>query len=371
LSIEKNAVEACRDGFDFSARLLTWQQAHGRHNLPWQQGIVPYKVWVSEIMLQQTQVATVLAYFERFMVRFPNVQALAAANVNEVLGLWSGLGYYTRAKNLHRSAQLVVENHGGHFPKTAVELARLPGIGASTAAAIASICFNEKISILDGNARRLLARHHGFDGDLSKAAGSKQLQALANMKVPAQADQMPRYTQALMDVGALVCTHKQPNCLACPVRSDCCAREQNRVAELPLKRKKIKRMTVNLYFLLAYRASEEAYEDSLNPQSTEIEVFLSQRPTDGIWPQLLCPRSFASEHEVLQYLTLKNFSAIQKGGCFKHALTHRDLIIHPYWVNHTNADLSADGDGRWYKRDQWSQLALPTAVKKILNADQR
>ncbi|HSV44995.1 MAG TPA: A/G-specific adenine glycosylase, partial [Ramlibacter sp.] len=189
----------------FSARLVRWQQAHGRHGLPWQGTRDPYRVWLSEIMLQQTQVSAVLGYYDRFLERFPGVASLAAAPLDAVLGLWSGLGYYSRARNLHRCAQLVVSQHGGSFPAEAVQLQALPGIGRSTAAAIAAFCFGERVSILDGNVRRVLTRLLAFESDLAQAASERVLLAQAQALVPRQAARMPAYTQGLMDLGATVC----------------------------------------------------------------------------------------------------------------------------------------------------------------------
>jgi len=192
---------------DLASRLVRWQATHGRHDLPWQNTRDPYRVWLSEIMLQQTQVATVKAYFERFMQRFPDVQALAGAHLDEVLALWSGLGYYSRARNLHACALAVARDHGGRFPPTAELLQTLPGIGRSTAAAVAAICFGERVAILDGNVKRVLTRALGFDGDLAQAAQERALWQQAQAVLPTRDLQtnMPRYTQAVMDLGASLC----------------------------------------------------------------------------------------------------------------------------------------------------------------------
>ena len=196
----------------FAMRLVHWQRQHGRHDLPWQHTRDPYRVWLSEIMLQQTQVVTVIDYFNRFLHRFPTVRDLAAATEDEVLGLWSGLGYYSRARYLHRAAQQVVAQHGGVFPQQAALLETLPGIGRSTAAAIASVCFGERVAILDGNVKRVLTRHLGFDADLAQARAVTTLWERAQDRLPARAQDMPIYTQAVMDLGATVCTPRQPRC---------------------------------------------------------------------------------------------------------------------------------------------------------------
>ncbi|MGA8009466.1 MAG: A/G-specific adenine glycosylase, partial [Thiomonas sp.] len=203
----------------FSARLVQWQRQHGRHDLPWKVRD-PYRVWLSEIMLQQTQVAVVTDYFARFTARFPTVQALAAAPQDAVLAAWSGLGYYQRARNLHHCAQIVVETHGGAFPQTAEMLATLPGVGPSTAAAIAAFCFDERAAILDGNVQRVLCRSHGIDDPVPTTATTRKLWALARLLLP-EAKDIAAYTQALMDLGATVCKPRQPLCMQCPFQTDC------------------------------------------------------------------------------------------------------------------------------------------------------
>ena len=210
----------------FAQCVIDWQRTHGRHGLPWQNTRDPYRVCLSEIMLQQTQVATVLGYYARFLERFPDVAALAAAPQDEVLALWSGLGYYSRARNLHRCAQAVVQAHGGAFPRSSEALQTLPGIGRSTAAAIAAFCFGERVAILDGNVKRVLTRVLGFGGDLAEAAQEKALWAEATRLLPEQG--IARYTQGLMDLGATLCAARSPQCLLCPVQADCVAAQSVR-----------------------------------------------------------------------------------------------------------------------------------------------
>lgn len=228
------------DSISFASRLLDWQAEHGRSGLPWQNTQDPYRVWLSEIMLQQTQVSTVKAYYAKFLERCPTVAHLAAADHDEVMALWAGLGYYTRARNLHACAKAVVALHGGHFPSMAEQLQTLPGIGRSTAAAIASFCFGERVAILDGNVKRVLVRVFAFEHDIALAKNDKLLWQMATDLLPTKnlSVQMPRYTQAIMDLGATVCTPKQPDCVACPMQSFCQAKAQSRVHELPLKVKK-------------------------------------------------------------------------------------------------------------------------------------
>jgi A/G-specific adenine glycosylase len=368
----------------FADRLLAWQEAHGRHHLPWQSNADPYRVWLSEIMLQQTQVASVLDYFARFTQKFPTLQDLAQAPLSDVLGLWSGLGYYTRARNLHKAAQMVQGEFGGQFPPSSAELVKLPGIGPSTAAAIASICFHERVSILDGNAKRLLARHLGFSEDLSQNAAQKRLQTLANAQVPKLAQDMPRYTQSLMDVGAMLCTQRKPKCEACPVSTDCQARLTDRVEALPIKTRKVKRSQLRMHFLLRYTAGLAAGPNIPHDNGgTGIEaVYLEQRPAKGIWAQLLCPPCFDTEDALRSGLTPQEQQRLQTMNSFQHVLTHKDLIIQAHWLrdekasisstnstnsaNSTHRSNSPPNQGQWYAINQSKELALPVPVRKLL-----
>jgi A/G-specific adenine glycosylase len=225
----------------FSRCMVDWQRQHGRQSLPWQNTQDPYRVWLSEIMLQQTQVTTVLDYFPRFLGRFADVAALAAAQQDDVLALWSGLGYYSRARNLHKCAQEVMGRFGGVFPQRAEDLQTLPGIGRSTAAAIAAFCFQERSAILDGNVKRVLTRVLGYGQDLAVAKNERALWSLAQDLLPEQASDMPRYTQALMDLGATVCLPRKVQCDVCPVSDLCRARGQGEPLAYPVKTRKIKR----------------------------------------------------------------------------------------------------------------------------------
>ena len=211
-----------------ATQVVQWQAVHGRNYLPWQQTRDPYRVWLSEIMLQQTQVTTVLGYYERFLQAFPDVASLAAAPEDDVMALWSGLGYYSRARNLHKCAKAVMAEHGGAFPRSAEVLATLPGIGRSTAAAIASFCFGERAAILDANVKRVLTRVLAFGEDLSSSRNEKVLWAMAEDLLPTHDLQhsMPRYTQGLMDLGATICLPRNPSCLVCPLQADCRAAQR-------------------------------------------------------------------------------------------------------------------------------------------------
>lgn len=227
----------------FAQRVITWQREHGRHTLPWQNTHDPYRIWLSEIMLQQTQVATVIPYYERFLTRFPDVASLAAAPEAEIMEMWAGLGYYTRARNLHRCAQLVMSDWGGRFPGSARDIETLPGIGRSTAAAVAAFAYGERSPILDGNVRRVFARHFGIEGDPASRAVQDRLWLRAEAELPAQdpvrereAEDMRAYTQGLMDLGATLCTRGVPDCGRCPVRGTCVALREARQHELPTPR---------------------------------------------------------------------------------------------------------------------------------------
>ena len=231
--------------------VVDWQARYGRHDLPWQNTQDPYRVWLSEIMLQQTQVVTVLDYFTRFIVRFPDVATLAQASLDDVLALWSGLGYYSRARNMHRCAQQVMIQHAGVFPQTAQLLQSLPGIGPSTAAAIASLCFQERVAILDGNVKRVLTRFLGFGADLAHQANERLLWQQAAKLLPNddRPHHMPGYTQGMMDLGATLCTSKKPACGRCPLQSACVANAGGNPQDFPVKTRRLKRSAQSLWLL--------------------------------------------------------------------------------------------------------------------------
>jgi A/G-specific adenine glycosylase len=334
----------------FAGRVVDWQRSHGRHALPWQQTRDPYRVWLSEIMLQQTQVATVLGYYERFLARFPDVRSLAAAPEDDVLGSWSGLGYYSRARNLHRCAQQVVEVHGGEFPRDAATLATLPGIGRSTAAAIAAFCFGERAAILDGNVKRVLARVLGFDGDLASAANERTLWKLAEDLLPHDdlAKAMPSYTQGLMDLGATLCLPRNPSCLLCPVHESCVAFRDARQDELPVRTRKLKRSSQTLWLLEA-RTGDDA-------------VWLQKRPRSGIWAGLYCLPVFESFDALA---SAAQDSPLEEEPPFVHVLTHKDLHLHPVRASFSGERPIGD-DGAWFAPRDWPRLGLPAPVRKLL-----
>jgi A/G-specific adenine glycosylase len=337
----------------FGRTIAAWQLEHGRRSLPWQNTRDPYRVWLSEIMLQQTQVSTVLDYFARFLARFPNVQALAVGESDEVLALWSGLGYYSRARNLHACAQRVVGEHGGIFPTSAAQLQTLPGIGPSTAAAIASICFFERVAILDGNVKRVLTRVLAFSGDLAKASAERELWRHAQALVPAT-ELMPAYTQGVMDLGASLCSPRQPKCNACPVQSLCRAHLAGNPGSYPVKTRKIKRSAQGLWLLWA--------------QSSDGQVWLERRASPGIWGGLYCMPVFASEDELREALPAKLARRAIAEPSFLHVLTHKDLYLSPVRVTGDAAKNQAPlpGEGAWFSASDWPKLGLPAPIRKLL-----
>lgn len=344
----------------FATRLIDWQRREGRHGLPWQGTRDPYRVWLSEVMLQQTQVSTVLDYYPRFLARFPDVQALAQAEQGEVLALWSGLGYYSRARNLHRCAQAVVAEHGGAFPQTWALLQTLPGIGASTAAAIAAFCFGERVSIVDGNVRRVLSRLLAFEGDLAKTPAQRALWDLAQTLVPEpgafQAEDMQAYTQGLMDLGATLCTRSRPACARCPVQPLCQAHASDRVANFPIKTKTLKRRSESWWLLCGFDPSDGGH------------VWLEQRPQTGIWAGLHCPPVFANEDQLQAALVGLALEAIDHRPAFPHALTHRELSLHPTVVRGSRLAWAVQGSpGRWLPLSDLGAVGLPKPIRVWLD----
>ena len=347
----------------FANEIVHWQQSHGRNSLPWQNTHDPYRVWLSEIMLQQTQVATVLAYYGRFVQRFPRVSDLAAASDDEVMSLWGGLGYYSRARNLHRCAQDVMALHKGQFPGSAEQLQTLPGIGRSTAAAIASFCFGERVAILDGNVKRVLTRVLGFAGDLAQGAQERALWSLATDLLPHDdlPQAMPRYTQGLMDLGATICTGRQPKCLLCPVQALCHGRAQGNPEKYPVKTRKLKRSAQSISLLWAQR-----------PDGS---VWLEKRPATGIWSGLYCLPVFESDDAFKSLLPESLQGRIEALPAFVHVLTHKDLHLSP-WIAGFEADqplpdamVCEARPAAWFSPEAWPALGLPAPIRKLLARD--
>ena len=346
----------------FAHAVVVWQKSHGRNSLPWQNTRDPYRVWLSEIMLQQTQVTTVFNYYTKFLERFPTVAELAAAQPDDVLALWSGLGYYSRARNLHRCAQNVVALHGGQFPQSAQLLQTLPGIGPSTAAAIASFCFSERVAILDGNVKRVLTRVMAFSEDLASGKNEKKLLAIANSLLPEKdlTNSMPRYTQGVMDLGATICTSRKPQCLICPVRGICQGFAHGEPEKYPVKTKKLKRSVEHLNLLWA--------------QKPDASVWLERRPASGIWGGLYCFPVFANEEALMAFLPGRTRSRIQHLATFKHVLTHMDMhlsvSITKFSVHQIMPPSHASLSGRWVLPNEWKVMGLPAPIRKLLENQQ-
>ena len=340
----------------FAQRLLDWFAVHGRHTLPWQTDATPYRVWVSEVMLQQTQVATVIPYYERFMARFPDVRSLASAPLDEVLHLWTGLGYYARARNLRACAQVLVERNGGEFPKELDAVMELPGIGRSTAGAILAISRGQRHPILDGNVKRVMARVFGVAGDPASKAVLSALWTHSDDCTPLH--QVAEYTQAVMDLGATVCTRSRPACTVCPLNEGCVAAREGRQVELPGKRRKRVRPAREATLLIAQTDGKGGSA-----------VFLERRPPSGLWGGLWSAPQFNSSQDALEWCR-KEFGDIAQSRMLApidHAFTHFDLRLRPLQVFCTPSGKVDEGDDRlWYQLDAPPRIGLPQPVAQLL-----
>ncbi len=343
----------------FSSRLLAWFDAHGRHDLPWQHPRSAYRVWLSEIMLQQTQVQTVIGYFERFVAALPDLPTLANATSDEVMALWSGLGYYARARNLHATAKECMARHGGELPADFDELIALPGIGRSTAGAILAQAYGLPFAILDGNVKRVLSRWRGIEGWPGGSAVERELWQLADSLLPGE--RLPDYTQALMDLGATVCTRTAPACLVCPINEDCIARRDDRTAELPTPRpgKAIPRRECTM--LLAF--------------DEQGRVLLQKRDGPGVWNGLWslpeAPDADALDTFIQRHL--RTAGAVQALPAFEHVFSHYRLGIQPRRLDRVEPRLYVADNGpelRWAAPTEWPDIGLPAPVRKLL-ASQR
>lgn len=339
----------------FAARVLAWFHQHGRKDLPWQQDPSPYRVWVSEIMLQQTRVETVLFYFERFMQQFPDIASLAAAQQDDVLHLWSGLGYYARARNLHKAAQMIVSGYAGEFPYDFEQVLELPGIGRSTAAAILSLSMGQHHAILDGNVKRVLARHQALQGWPGLAKVEKQLWKIAEQYTPPQEN--AAYTQAMMDLGATLCTRSQPQCVACPVSEDCQAFAAGLQHELPHSKPKKQIPTRHRTVLIVSGQNQD--------------LLMQRRPNQGIWGGLWSFPEFDSNEDAISWYQqkfAKSPDAIEELNELAHTFSHFHLILHPLKISHpTPIHWVMEGDDWvWYKHGR-SRAGLAAPVKKLLD----
>ncbi len=347
------SVSPIKNKSTFSARLLAWHKRHGRHDLPWQGTRDAYRIWVAEIMLQQTQVAAVIPYYHRFLERFPDIATLAGAPQDEVLRLWSGLGYYSRARNLQRAAQLVAAHHGGVFPRALDEIEALPGIGRSTAAAIAAFGYGTRAAILDGNVKRVLARHFAVAGFPGEKRVENRLWQLADEHLPPRF--IGRYTQAIMDLGATLCTRAKPACAACPLAASCQALALGRVKEFPAPRPAKAVPTRATHMLLLVRNGE---------------VLLEKRPPSGIWGGLWSLPELADDARVRAHCRTHygcGIAAPQPLAPLAHGFTHFKLQIQPLLCRVEKLTPAARETGqRWLSLDEAHGAAIPVPVRKLI-----
>ena len=339
---------------DFPTAVLRWFDANGRKDLPWQIEPTPYRVWVSEVMLQQTQVVTVIPYFERFMDAFPDIASLADADLDDVLHHWSGLGYYARARNLHKAARIVRDNCAGEMPATLDACMALPGIGRSTAGAILALAHKRRFPILDGNVKRVLARYHAIDGWPGTTAVARKLWALAEEHTPHE--RVAAYTQAIMDLGATVCTRSSPDCGACPLAASCAARASGRETDFPVPKPKKSKPVKSTHMLLVQSGDE---------------IYLERRPAAGIWGGLWSVPEFANTEEIeswcAAYLRV-SADQIEEWPTLRHGFTHFDLDIQPIVlrVQKTHSKV-ADGENHlWYDVDAPRKIGIAAPVNKLL-----
>ena len=333
----------------FAERLLAWWQTNGRHDLPWQTDRSPYRVWLSEIMLQQTQVRTVIPYFQRFTSRFPNLERLANADLDEVLSEWTGLGYYARARNLHSAAQRCLRDHDGQLPSDPDLLSGLPGIGRSTANAIVAQAWNRRAPILDGNVKRVLSRHAAIEGWPGRSAVERSLWQESDQRTPEK--RVADYTQAIMDLGATLCTARSPNCQTCPVREDCQARRSGRVEDFPGKKPKKNRPHRSSLFLVI--------------RNSDNGVLLVQRPPVGIWGGLWCfpehQEGYDSQHLAVTKSMREPIEPID------HEFSHFRLTMQfMHFEAKTTESVRDWAQGRWIQPDRTTSIGLPRPVQLLL-----
>lgn len=345
-------------------KIIAWQRTHGRHDLPWQNTRDPYRVWLSEIMLQQTQVSAVIEYYQRFLRHFPDVASLAQASNEAVMAQWAGLGYYARARHLHACAQRVMSDWNGCFPTDAATLATLPGIGPSTAAAIAAFCFGERAAILDGNVKRVFARYFAVEGDPTQRATEVRLWQLAREELPSvktcekDPEAMARYTQGQMDLGATLCTRSRPRCVECPLSNGCLARQTGRTEELPWPRQRKVLPERSTGMLIACRDNH---------------ILLEQRPSNGIWGGLWSLPEFEVSDNPVQVCKKMGVTTrkIQTLAPFLHIFTHYRLTIAPVLAQASKDALrvtsATSNERRWVSFEHIEKLGLPAPVRKLLD----
>lgn len=334
----------------FAAKLLDWFDVYGRHDLPWQKDKSAYRVWLSEVMLQQTQVVTVIPYFKKFTAKFPTLESLAKAELDEVLVLWSGLGYYSRARNIHRTARLIQNEHQGDFPQTAEELIELPGIGRSTAHAILSIMWQKPFAILDGNVKRVLTRYHGIYGSSYQSSIEKKLWQVAQEN--SSKTRAGDYTQAIMDLGATLCTRSKPKCDSCPLAGACVAKQTNCQSELPTKRAKV--------------IKPEKHTNIYLVTNVNNQLLLEKRPSKGLWGGLwTLPGSNLDMFN--KPLKLPENICVKEQGMFRHTFTHFHLDISVLSLEAWQG-ISIQQNQQWFSIEDALELGLPSAIKKILSA---
>ncbi|VEJ53612.1 A/G-specific adenine glycosylase [Pragia fontium] len=337
----------------FAQAVLNWYQQYGRKTLPWQIEKTPYHVWLSEVMLQQTQVATVIPYFQRFIAKFPDINSLAAAPTDEVLHLWTGLGYYARARNLHKAAKKIAQEHGGIFPTDFDTVFDLPGIGRSTAGAILSLSLNQHYPILDGNVKRVIARYYAVEGWPGKKEVEKRLWDLSSEVTPAQG--VAQFNQAMMDLGAMVCTRSKPKCELCPLNNGCIAYANQSWSAYPGKKPKQQIPERNAWFLLL---------------KNNDKVWLEQRPDVGLWGGLYCFPQFSDEATMSQWLEQRGMSAknLKQQIAFRHTFSHFHLDIIPMLLDTIPDKRCLDQpNGLWYNLAQPPSVGLATPVERLLN----
>ncbi len=338
----------------FAQNLLKWFEKKGRKNLPWQQHGSDYHTWLSEIMLQQTQVKTVITYFQRFIIRFPTIFDLANASIDEVLNLWTGLGYYARARNLHKTAQIIAQQYQGKFPQDLEQLVALPGIGRSTAAAILSLAFHQPATILDGNVKRVLSRFHAVSG--WQKSVEQTLWTLAKQHTPNHSN--AAYTQAIMDLGATICTPKQPLCSECPVKTKCKAHQLKKELAFPEKKPKKQLPTKQIQFVIL--------------KNNQKRVLLEKRPPVGIWGGLWSFPECDLEQDLTNWCQEKfglSIAEIQSLPQIKHNFSHYHLEIHPKLIaiTQSNNSLRESAPYQWHSLDEYLKLGLATPVKRLLS----